>query len=118
MNSSVSSRAWVGGLAGIAELQALGHARRAGRNNRPAAAHILLDQAHAARAQRVQLGMRAEDRDVDIGGLFGRVGQQHPVGDFVFDVVDGDGYEIRHNAVFVEVQKVDELRCLTVCASL
>ena len=87
-----------GGLAGIAELQALGHADGAGRDDHPAAAHVLLHQAHTARAQRVQLGVRAEHRDVDVDQP-GRIGQQHPVGDFIFDIVDSDGYEIRHDVI-------------------
>ena len=44
----------------------------------------------------VEINTPYEGKNNQVGGFFGRIGQQHPVGDFVFDVVDGDSSEIRH----------------------
>ena len=83
-------------FAGIAEFHAVADTRRTGRDDHPATAHVLLNETHAACAQRFQLGMRTEDRYVNVRRRFGRIGQQRAGRYFVFDFVDGDGYEIRH----------------------
>jgi len=74
----------------------LGHAHRAGGVEPATARPDELHQAHAARAERIELGVRAEDRDLD-AGRFGRIHHQRPRRHGYFDVVNGQSDLIGHN---------------------
>ena len=68
---------------------------RTGSHHRRAARTVHLDQAHAAAANRVQLGMRTEDRNLD-ARYARRVHQKRPGRNRHFLFVDGERYVFSH----------------------